>query len=664
MRISITQGQRTRELCQLWASFKPPAQRIRAAAHLARPRPSRFLHIRACASGASAPFFHSFHSRERARRAHARIRIFTYPRDANPSAFAHHTSSPLTFHFSSPTTQLPATSDERHSPRPPPPSLPRPSPFIAPSLPLTLPPCLYPFAPQHPSAAQRHSPRPPLSPAQVQPRCSGQFFVSPLRFTSFPFCSTQFPATPVVSESGLSSGFRYCLLSGHCGVALFHCCLCCITGCSPIYMNSKPDFYVADSLMNPMSDKGKAIATASKKRKRSKTSTPPPSANYARNPLNEEEKENQLLPSTDPTKFPNLYCELRLSRYAKKNLNIEKKLNLPNDVRRAINARISELGLDFVDRDLGRINISWVKEFYCNFFRPSLDSVFLRGREIMITEDALRDALLCRVGTPETCAYQQAEVALLSMTFNYEALRRVIATPDASWVMDSSNTKPKGMLFAHLTREARTWQQIFAHYVFPTTHFSEIPMDMLVLIGCVMEGKEVYFPRLIRHSMWRAHIRGLLPFPTLVTSLAELADVPWEDNDVTPPPPDDDDKEVTIPWGVWVHERPPTSRRSRARAAVEAAIPSSLTAAPPPSALEPTYLLALISLGAELPPLPDSPTSDEQDHQEEDANEPLQGDAPPAAPNTTEIPQTHEEPVPQPQSEPEPIVVPPTDPPV
>ncbi|RYR24858.1 hypothetical protein Ahy_B02g058409 [Arachis hypogaea] len=174
---------------------------------------------------------------------------------------------------------------------------------------------------------------------------------------------------------------------------------------------------------------------------------------------------------------------------------------------------------------------------------------------------------------------------------------------------------------------------------------------------------------LLMHSMWRAHIRGLLPFPTLVTSLAELADVPWEDNDVTPPPPDDDDKEVTIPWGVWVHERPPTSRRSRARASVEAAIPSSLTAAPPPSAPEPTYLLvqrlfqflererlhvrrrldrmdqALISLGAELPPLPDSPTSDEQDHQEEDADEPLQRDAPPAAPNTTEIPQTHEEPI-------------------
>ncbi|RYQ96229.1 hypothetical protein Ahy_B08g091901 [Arachis hypogaea] len=308
----------------------------------------------------------------------------------------------------------------------------------------------------------------------------------------------------------------------------------------------------------------------------------------------------------------------------------------------------TQLRLDFVDRDLGRINISWVKEFYCNFFRPNLDSVHLRGREIMVTEDAIGDALLCRVGTPETCAYQQADVALLSMTFDYEALKRVIATLDSSWVMDSSNKKPKGMLSAYLTREARTWQQIFAHYVLPTTRFSEILMDMLVLIGCVMEGKEVYFPRLIRHSMWRAHIRGLLPFPTLVTSLAELADVLWEDDDVTPPPPDDDDKEVTIPWGcmaVVEAARPSSST---------AAGPSSSTVAPaPPAAPEPTYLLVqhlllfmerfehrvmqrldridqvFASQGIELPPLPDSPASDEQDQEEEHGEEPTQQEAPP-----------------------------------
>ncbi|KAL4337392.1 hypothetical protein AHAS_Ahas12G0105600 [Arachis hypogaea] len=238
-----------------------------------------------------------------------------------------------------------------------------------------------------------------------------------------------------------------------------------------------------------MLDKGKAIATTSKKRKRSKASTPSPYANYAKNPLNEVDRENQLLPSTDQVKFPNLYCELRFSDFRKKNLNIEKKLLLPNDVRRAINTRILELGLDFVDRDLGRVNTSWVREFYCNFFRANIDSVQLMGREIMITEEAIRDALLCHHRPDETYAYRQAEVAILSMTFDYEALKRVITTSDAPWVMDSNNKKPK------------TWQQIFPHYVFPTTHFSEIPMDMLVLIGCVMEGNEINFPRLVRHSM-------------------------------------------------------------------------------------------------------------------------------------------------------------------
>ncbi|XP_015940789.1 uncharacterized protein LOC107466329 [Arachis duranensis] len=178
-------------------------------------------------------------------------------------------------------------------------------------------------------------------------------------------------------------------------------------------------------------------------------------------------------------------------------------------------------------------------------------------------------------------------------------------------------------------------------------------MDMLVLIGCVMEGKEVYFSQLIRHSMWRAHIRGLLPFPTLVTSLAELADVPWEDDDVTPPPPDDDDKEVTISWGLWVHEKPLTSRRSRARAVVEAARPSSSTAAPAPP-------------GIELPPLLESPASDEQDQEEEHGEEPIQQEAPPETQTTTKVqqppevqhdilePQPVPPPVPQPELEPQP----------
>ncbi|RYR73518.1 hypothetical protein Ahy_A02g007895 [Arachis hypogaea] len=70
--------------------------------------------------------------------------------------------------------------------------------------------------------------------------------------------------------------------------------------------------YLSSVLVLLMPDKGKDIATTSKKRKHSKISTPSPYANYAKNPLNEMDKENQLLPSIDPEKFPNFYCELRL----------------------------------------------------------------------------------------------------------------------------------------------------------------------------------------------------------------------------------------------------------------------------------------------------------------------------------------------------------------
>ncbi|KAL4321436.1 hypothetical protein AHAS_Ahas14G0110300 [Arachis hypogaea] len=107
-----------------------------------------------------------------------------------------------------------------------------------------------------------------------------------------------------------------------------------------------------------MADKGKEKATTSRKRKKSQASAFSPYDNYVKNPLSEVDKQNQLLPPTDTYMFPNLYCELRFPTYRKTKLNIEKKLALPNDLRHSINARIQELGLGFVDRDLRRINIS------------------------------------------------------------------------------------------------------------------------------------------------------------------------------------------------------------------------------------------------------------------------------------------------------------------
>ncbi|RYQ91199.1 hypothetical protein Ahy_B09g097095 isoform A [Arachis hypogaea] len=139
--------------------------------------------------------------------------------------------------------------------------------------------------------------------------------------------------------------------------------------------------------------------------------------------------------------------------------------------------------------------------------------------------------------------------------------------------------------------------------------------------------------------------------------------------------------EESFPNLLRLDDEPPTSRRSRARAVVEAARPSPSTAAPaPPSVPEPTYLLvqhllrfmerferrvmrrldrldqAAASQGIELPPLPESSASDEQDQEEEHGVEPTQQEAPPETQTTTEV--QHDVPEPQPVPPPVPQLEP------
>ncbi|XP_016185612.1 protein TsetseEP-like [Arachis ipaensis] len=140
--------------------------------------------------------------------------------------------------------------------------------------------------------------------------------------------------------------------------------------------------------------------------------------------------------------------------------------------------------------------------------------------------------------------------------------------------------------------------------------------------------------------------------------------------------------EESFPELLRLDDEPPTSRRSRARAVAKAARPSSSTAAPAPSsAPKPTYLLvqhllrfmerfecrvmrrldrldqATASQGIELPPLPESPASDEQDPEEEHGEEPIQQEAPPEMQTTTPEVQhdiSEPQPVPPPVPPPEP----------
>ncbi|XP_057752636.1 uncharacterized protein LOC130970536 [Arachis stenosperma] len=123
----------------------------------------------------------------------------------------------------------------------------------------------------------------------------------------------------------------------------------------------------------------------------------------------------------------------------------------------------------------------------------------------------------------------------------------------------------------------------------PSTHESEVPAAMILLIWCVMDGRDLYLPRLIRKYMSRVHVKGTLAFPYLIIQTARRAEVPWEPEDERPPIAD---CKKVIPhnkrFGPLGH-RPPIT------APTEAATSSAAPTAPPtlaaPSSTQPFYHL-------------------------------------------------------------------------
>ncbi|QHO19481.1 uncharacterized protein DS421_11g329360 [Arachis hypogaea] len=111
-----------------------------------------------------------------------------------------------------------------------------------------------------------------------------------------------------------------------------------------------------------------------------------------------------------------------------------------------------------------------------------------------------------------------AEEDMCLMQFDWDAVKAWIALdPTVPWEMGQDTTMPRGIKRAYLNDEARLWHQILSNCVMPSTHEMEIPAAMITLLWCVMEGKDLYLPRFIRHYMARVHVRGTLPFPYLVT---------------------------------------------------------------------------------------------------------------------------------------------------
>ena len=80
----------------------------------------------------------------------------------------------------------------------------------------------------------------------------------------------------------------------------------------------------------------------------------------------------------------------------------------------------------------------------------------LRGKQILVTEEAIEDILRLQPKSDQPDGYQKAEEDMRFMRFDWDAVKQRIALdPTVPWVMGKNTTMPKGIKLMYLNDEAR-----------------------------------------------------------------------------------------------------------------------------------------------------------------------------------------------------------------
>ncbi|MED6212564.1 hypothetical protein PIB30_084630 [Stylosanthes scabra] len=167
--------------------------------------------------------------------------------------------------------------------------------------------------------------------------------------------------------------------------------------------------------------------------------------------------------------------------------------------------RLTELGWGFMYNSILLINIIVVREFYANFSSFTHPHVFLRGKKIPITEDAM-----CRhLGIPyepppfdmddeyvaTVNAHKQGEV-------NMANVLKIIEREGINWANNPTNeTIPERPDNAILNAKATAWHKLTVANVDPKTHVTTFLMEHAILIFILMTQGTVNFPRIMRDIM-------------------------------------------------------------------------------------------------------------------------------------------------------------------
>ncbi|RYR03577.1 hypothetical protein Ahy_B06g082614 [Arachis hypogaea] len=191
---------------------------------------------------------------------------------------------------------------------------------------------------------------------------------------------------------------------------------------------------------------------------------------------------------------------------------------------------------EFVKFNPVEVNEHQVKEFYANFLKRDVQTVFLRGVTLDTSDTALKALLDIPHISPARDALTQLMKDVSLGKISLDVVLEKIGQPEARWEYSKGdNAVPLSIACNDLNPEARIWQRIIADYILPSTHDTHIRIWVAVLLWAILKEKRISILPLIRESMIKVNqqLKFNIPFPSLITRLAALSGVERRPRDRT-----------------------------------------------------------------------------------------------------------------------------------
>ncbi|KAI3719225.1 hypothetical protein L6452_20120 [Arctium lappa] len=170
-------------------------------------------------------------------------------------------------------------------------------------------------------------------------------------------------------------------------------------------------------------------------------------------------------------------------------------------------------------------NLTLIREFYCEMSVTSASKIQVRGTTVHLTAKRINQFL--ELNPPKKTEYYA--LVHKATASDLAEVVAVLGKPKTNWE-SHTNLMLRTFRASNLTADSNVWIYFVRHTISPTSHDTFITVERMLLLYCLVTGKNINFGRIIMRSIrecsTRSKSRGKFYFPGMLTKLLTEMGVP------------------------------------------------------------------------------------------------------------------------------------------